>query len=70
MLILTRYEGQQIMVGDDIVITVLGFSRGQVRIGIRAPKGVQVHREEIYEKIRREKQGVHNVANINQEAKP
>ncbi len=51
MLVLTRRTGQSILVGDDIVITVLELSRDQVRIGIRAPRSVSVHREEVYEEI-------------------
>ena len=51
MLVLTRRIGQSIRVGDDIVITVLEATRDQVRIGIRAPRSVGVHREEIYEEI-------------------
>jgi carbon storage regulator (csrA) len=55
MLILTRRIHETIIVGDDIRITVLGVSGLQVRIGIDAPKGVDVHREEIYNRIQAEK---------------
>jgi carbon storage regulator len=51
MLVLTRRTGQSIRIGDDIVITVLEATRDQVRIGIRAPRSVGVHREEVYEEI-------------------
>jgi carbon storage regulator len=51
MLVLTRRTGQSIRVGDDIVITILEATRDQVRIGIRAPRSVGVHREEVYEEI-------------------
>lgn len=51
MLILTRRVGESIMIGDDISITTLGVKGNQVRIGINAPEGVSVHREEIYKKI-------------------
>ena len=51
MLILTRRVGESIIIGDDIVITVLGVKGNQVRIGIDAPKNVSVHREEIKHKI-------------------
>lgn len=57
MLILTRRIGKTIMVGDQVTITVLGVKGNQVRVGISAPKNVAVHREEIYEKIRRESDG-------------
>jgi carbon storage regulator len=55
MLILTRRVHETIMLNDDIKITVLGVSGLQVRIGIAAPKGVEVHREEIYNRIQAEK---------------
>ena len=57
MLILTRNIGQTIMVGDDVTVTVLGVKGNQVRIGVNAPKEVAVHREEIYDRIQREKSG-------------
>tara|TARA_B100001029_G_scaffold163617_1_gene153872 strand:+ start:578 stop:748 length:171 start_codon:yes stop_codon:yes gene_type:complete len=45
------------MVGDDVTITVLGVKGNQVRIGVNAPKDVAVHREEIYQRIQKEKLG-------------
>ncbi len=54
MLILTRRVGETVMIGDDVTITVLGVKGNQVRVGINAPKHVAVHREEIYERIKRE----------------
>jgi carbon storage regulator len=56
MLILTRRVGETLMVGDDVTVTVLGVKGNQVRIGVNAPKDVSVHREEIYERIQREKE--------------
>ena len=51
MLILTRRVGESLMIGDDVTITVLGVKGNQVRIGVKAPKEVAVHREEILDRI-------------------
>lgn len=48
MLILTRRPQESIRIGDDVVVTVLGMQGNQVRIGIEAPKSVEVNRQEIY----------------------
>lgn len=55
MLILTRRVGETLMVGDEVTVTVLGVKANQVRIGVNAPKDVSVHREEIYQRIQKEK---------------
>lgn len=55
MLILTRRIGETLMIGDEVSVTVLGVKGNQVRIGVNAPKQTEVHREEIYRKIQREK---------------
>lgn len=54
MLILTRRVGESVVIGDDIAITVLGVKGNQVRVGVKAPRDVTVHREEIFERIKRE----------------
>lgn len=55
MLTLTREVGQKIVIGDDIVITVVAVSgNGRVKIGIDAPQQVRIDREEVLERIRQE----------------
>ncbi|MFB7817550.1 carbon storage regulator CsrA [Paenibacillus chitinolyticus] len=56
MLILSRLKGEKIMIGQDIVLTVLDVAGDQVRIGIEAPKDIPIHREEIYKAIQAENQ--------------
>lgn len=64
MLILTRRTGETVMIGNEITLTVLGVKGNQVRIGINAPKNVPVHREEIYERIKRELAGGESNGNV------
>ena len=54
MLVLTRKFGERIIIGDDVVLTILGFAHDSVRIGIEAPVEIPVHREEVKERIDRE----------------
>ena len=56
MLILTRRIGEALMIGDEVNITVLGVKGNQVRFGINAPLSISVHREEIYLKLKKEKE--------------
>ncbi|MEE9351498.1 MAG: carbon storage regulator CsrA [Thiotrichaceae bacterium] len=60
MLILTRRVGETLTIGDDITVTVLSVNGRQARIGIDAPKDVPVHREEIYQRIRDDKENIGN----------
>ena len=53
MLILTRKKGEQLMIGDEIVITIVDVKGPQIRVGIEAPKSIPVHREEVYLRIQR-----------------
>ena len=57
MLILTRRVGETVMIGNDVTVTVLGVKGNQVRVGVNAPRDVAVHREEIFERIKREEDG-------------
>lgn len=54
MLILTRRVGETVMIGDEVVVTVLGIKGNQVRIGVKAPRNVTVHREEIFDRINKQ----------------
>lgn len=57
MLILTRRVGETVIIGNDVDVTVLGVKGNQVRLGVKAPKDIAVHREEIYQRICQEKSG-------------
>ncbi len=56
MLILTRRIGETLNIGEEVTVTVLGVKGNQVRIGVNAPKNIAVHREEIFNKIQKEKE--------------
>ena len=56
MLVLSRQRDESIMIGDDIEITVVDVRGEKVRLGINAPAHIPVHRKEVYEAIKREKQ--------------
>ncbi len=58
MLILTRRVNEVLMVGNDVAVTILSIKGNQVRIGIVAPKDVPVHREEVYERVQRERRPI------------
>ena len=56
MLLLTRRPGEKLIINDNVTVTVLSIKGYQVRIGIEAPRDVKVHREEIYERIVKERE--------------
>jgi carbon storage regulator len=58
MLILTRKSGETITIGENIQVRVLGVKGGQVRIGVDAPREVTVNREEVFERVQAEEEGV------------
>jgi carbon storage regulator len=57
MLVLTRKAGESIVVGDDIVVTVLEIRGGQVRLGVEAPRDISVHRSEVQQQVVSERGG-------------
>ncbi len=61
MLILTRKLGESLLIGDDVEVTVLSVRGSQVKLGIKAPKEVSVHREEIYKQIKESKEQTENL---------
>lgn len=54
MLVLSRHRDESIMIGDDIVVTIVDIRGDKVRLGIEAPSNIPVHRQEVYEAIQRE----------------
>ncbi|MFM8174383.1 MAG: carbon storage regulator CsrA [Pirellulaceae bacterium] len=56
MLVLSRHRDESIMIGDKVVITIVDIRGDKVRIGIEAPADIPVHRQEVYDAIRRESQ--------------
>ncbi|MEH6940748.1 carbon storage regulator CsrA [Bacillus sp. JJ722] len=65
MLVLTRKVGESIIIGEQIELTVVEVKGDQIKLGIAAPKDIEIHRKEIYENIRNEnKNALNNVSNI------
>jgi carbon storage regulator len=62
MLILTRRVGEAVVIGEEVTVTVLGVKGNQVRIGVNAPKSVTVHRDEIFERIKNERDSERDAA--------
>ena len=58
MLLLSRKKGERIVIGDNIVVTVTDLRKGEVRLGIEAPREVPVHRKELYDKINSREEAV------------
>jgi carbon storage regulator len=56
MLILTRKVGERLIIGTDVTVTILSLKGNQIRIGIDAPREVKVHREEVFERIKKERE--------------
>lgn len=65
MLVLARRLNESIMIGDEIEVVIIDIKGDQVKLGIRAPKRVTVHRKEIYDEIRKE-----NIAAVDSKLKP
>jgi carbon storage regulator len=61
MLVLSRHRDESIMIGDDVVITIVDIRGDKVRLGIEAPQDIPVHRREVYEAIQRENQKAANL---------
>ena len=60
MLVLGRKLNERIRIGNDIIVTVLSVQGQQIRIGVEAPKNIEVHREEVFDKIQQEKAHCHS----------
>jgi len=69
MLVLSRQRDESIMIGDDVEITIVDIRGEKVRLGINAPAHVPVHRKEVYEAIKREKQANGGDAHVDSLAK-
>jgi len=70
MLILTRRVGETVVIGNDVTVTVLGVKGNQVRLGVNAPREVTVHREEIFDRIKREQEEKPQRLQVNGTAHP
>jgi len=64
MLILTRRVQEALVINDNVTITVLSVKGNQVRLGIDAPRDVEVHREEIYHRVKASRQGQENTVEL------
>ena len=64
MLVLTRRVGEKIIIGENVTVAILAVKGGQIRIGIDAPREIQVHREEIYQRIQTEQEELNETRGI------
>ncbi|KPU26429.1 carbon storage regulator [Caloranaerobacter sp. TR13] len=64
MLVLTRKKNESIVINGDIEIIVVGVEDGKVKLGIKAPKNIEIHRKEIYEAIQKENQKAASTHNV------
>lgn len=62
MLVLTRKKYETIVIGDDIEVTVISVSGDQIKLGIKAPNNVDIHRKEIYDQIKAENNAASNAS--------
>jgi carbon storage regulator len=65
MLVLSRHRDESIMIGDDVVVTIVDIRGDKVRLGINAPQDIPVHRQEVYEAIQRENRGASQLQKAN-----
>ena len=61
MLVLTRRVGEKLVIGENVTVTILGVKGNQIRIGIDAPRDITVNREEVYQRILKERKGLRMV---------
>lgn len=64
MLVLSRHRDESIMIGDDVVVTIVDIRGDKVRLGIDAPTSIPVHRQEVYEAIKREQEEANRAAKV------
>ena len=69
MLILTRRVDETVMIGDEVTVTVLGVKGNQVRLGVNAPKSIDVHREEMFRRIQTEKKAQAEISSMGESKK-
>lgn len=71
MLVLSRHRDESIMIGDDVVVTIVDIRGDKVRLGIEAPQSIPVHRQEVYEAIQREnRRATQTGANATKDVRP